>query len=250
MFFVLSKIFGVLVKPVFYLFGGVSVAPFLNSVKRRRRLLIALVCILWVFGNKGIVLSLIRGREVPAVSMTEILPMEIGVTLGGMGEYNGELKEITLTRGGNRIWSSCKLLSRDKVERLIISGGHGSLVEAYSEAYLLRKDLIEMGYSPERIIAEGTSLNTFQNAVNTKLILDSIGVSKVLLITSALHMKRAKAIFEKQGIEVVPFSTDPYTGSTIPWYQWLYPQMHSFDLWSQYLHEVVGYWVYSWKGYL
>jgi uncharacterized SAM-binding protein YcdF (DUF218 family) len=63
---------------------------------------------------------------------------------------------------------------------------------------------------PSAIIEEPRSLNTYQNALYTKTILDEKGLNRILLVTSAFHMPRSVAIFEKLGFEVIPAPTDFY----------------------------------------
>ena len=76
---------------------------------------------------------------------------------------------------------------------------------------------------------------------------------RFLLITSALHMKRAAACFKKQGLKFDVFTTDHYTmkqqkGEFTP--DALLPSINSFVVWEAYLKEAVGYRVYSLQGYL
>ena len=55
---------------------------------------------------------------------------------------------------------------------------------------------------------ETKSLNTYENALHTRQILDKNGISHIVLVTSAVHMPRALALFEKQGFSVIPAPTD------------------------------------------
>ena len=55
---------------------------------------------------------------------------------------------------------------------------------------------------------ETASRNTYENAVNSKRLLGAHGLHKVLLVTSALHMPRALALFRALGIEAAPAPTD------------------------------------------
>jgi len=57
-------------------------------------------------------------------------------------------------------------------------------------------------------LQEPNSLNTYENAVEVKKILQAKGIQRILLVTSALHMPRSLAIFQKQGIDTIPAPTD------------------------------------------
>jgi len=50
-------------------------------------------------------------------------------------------------------------------------------------------------------LQEPLSLNTYENAVNVREILDARGIRRVLLVTSAMHMPRALLIFKRQVLQ-------------------------------------------------
>ncbi len=67
------------------------------------------------------------------------------------------------------------------------------------------QDVLESAGVPrERIWLEGTSRNTYENAVYAAEILRLKGVRKVALVTEAHHMLRAEKCFRKQGLDVQP----------------------------------------------
>lgn len=70
-------------------------------------------------------------------------------------------------------------------------------------------EILKLMNIPESaIIQESLSLNTYENAVNVKQILEEKKLKKIILVTSALHIPRAYAIFKKQGIDVITAPTD------------------------------------------
>ena len=70
-------------------------------------------------------------------------------------------------------------------------------------------DLLEfMGVPRSAIIEEPQALNTYENAFYVKDILAERGLERILLVTSAMHMPRALAIFQHQGINVIAAPTD------------------------------------------
>src|SRR5690606_3210249 len=54
---------------------------------------------------------------------------------------------------------------------------------------------------------EGRSESTWENAVLSAPILREAGVKRILLVTHAFHMPRARASFAAQGFDVVPAPT-------------------------------------------
>lgn len=90
-----------------------------------------------------------------------------------------------------------------KVERkpIIISGG--ASFKRLPEAHTAKNFLVSLGIRTEDIIPEEKSRDTYENAIETKKIAQIFGFKKILLITSAYHMKRSNLIFSKY-FEVVP----------------------------------------------
>lgn len=68
----------------------------------------------------------------------------------------------------------------------------------------MRDLLVRLGVPPSDIHLEGRAKTTYENAVESRKILQSLGVRKILLVTEATHMERSVRTFRKQGIEVVP----------------------------------------------
>jgi uncharacterized SAM-binding protein YcdF (DUF218 family) len=68
--------------------------------------------------------------------------------------------------------------------------------------------LVSLGVPNSAILQDSKSLNTYQNAVNVRQIMQEQGIRRVLLVTSAMHMPRSLRIFQRQGIEAIPAPTD------------------------------------------
>ena len=62
-----------------------------------------------------------------------------------------------------------------------------------------------MGFDTKRIIYEGQSRNTFENAEFSKKLVSPKNGEVWLLVTSASHMKRSVMIFNSSGWDVVPY---------------------------------------------
>ena len=86
-----------------------------------------------------------------------------------------------------------------------LSGKEAGLAESEDMAKIAET----MGVPKDAILQDPTSLNTHENAVNVRKILDSQGIRRqVLLVTSAMHMPRSLLIFKRQGIQATPAPTD------------------------------------------
>ncbi len=100
-----------------------------------------------------------------------------------------------------RIEAAYEYLSENPGVICIASGGKGA-DEPMSEAECIREGLVSKGISPDRIIMEDKSTNTYENIRNSLEIIDSIGAERrAVIITSEFHQLRASMISKKQGLE-------------------------------------------------
>ena len=65
-----------------------------------------------------------------------------------------------------------------------------------------------LGVPKPTIIKETDSANTYENAVDVAKILKARHIARILLVTSAMHMPRALALFKHQGIEAIAAPCD------------------------------------------
>jgi len=86
---------------------------------------------------------------------------------------------------------------------LILSGG--AKANDQVEADEMYKVALDKGISPEAVLRETKSQNTYENVLHTKRLLSQHSIKgKVILVTSPYHMQRAVSCFKKQGVEVLP----------------------------------------------
>jgi len=179
---------------------------------------------------------------------------ENGIVLSGMFEYNKDLDRLSARRGSDRIWQAIQLYKKKKIKKIIITGDSGYVLKkGLHEAKQLKEVLISMGIPNKDILIESKSRNTHENAKETKALIDRLGLStnNNLLITSAMHMRRAKACFEEVGISCTPFTTDHYIvhEESISISEFI-PSVGAFNMWDRLLKEWIGYSVYGIMGYL
>ena len=86
---------------------------------------------------------------------------------------------------------------------LLVSGGAPFGDDPEAAAYKLY--LVESGVPPGAVVTEERSRDTRENALFSKKICDEKGYKKILLLTSAYHMRRAVFLFKKAGFtQIVP----------------------------------------------
>lgn len=89
--------------------------------------------------------------------------------------------------------------------RVLVSGG---IVDGETQrppcAPLMRDFLVQLGVSTKDVIVEDHSRTTWENAVESRKLLDPLGIHRVVLVSDAAHLFRAVRCFRKQGLDVVP----------------------------------------------
>ncbi len=141
--------------------------------------------------------------------LAEVPASEVMVVLGGgvSGPRLPRRPDPDLNAAGDRLWHAARVYHAGKARRIIVSGGEAPTGDG-SEAESMRLFLLDMGV-PDRVIAlEGGSGNTAGNAALTAELLAGEGIDEVILVTSALHMPRARALFEGAGLAVIPAAAD------------------------------------------
>lgn len=222
----------------------------IKTNKWRKSCKIATIGCLLFFSNNVIFKEVSRLWEIPGTPIEKVAKHDVGILLGGMFEYNGDLKRLSARRGVDRIWQGLSLYKLGKISYFLISGENGYVFDhQFNEAKQLRVNLIELGIPDSVIFIEYRSKNTFENAVKTSLLLNQkqLENKRLLLITSGLHMKRALACFEHAQLKCTPFSTDLYTGPTryYTFDDYVIPDVSVVSDWHKLIKEVVGYITYS-----
>jgi uncharacterized SAM-binding protein YcdF (DUF218 family) len=142
-----------------------------------------------------------------------VLPQKVDgvVVLGGgfEGAINLARGGYELNSGGDRYVEAAILARRFPAAKIVVSGGAGALVlEGESDAGTAPRLLIALGVAPDRLVLETRSRNTYENAVFTREMVTPKPGETWLLVTSAFHMPRAKALFDKAGFATVPWPVD------------------------------------------
>ena len=110
---------------------------------------------------------------------------------------------------------------------LLVSGGNGSsglapaaAAEEYAKADAMATALREDFGVPVRWI-EPRSRDTAENAAYSAALLHADGIRRILLVTDAMHMPRARSAFERAGMEVVSAPTMFFGREAQPLSAWL-----------------------------
>jgi uncharacterized SAM-binding protein YcdF (DUF218 family) len=214
MFFYLSKIFWFFIQPlnlaIFLLLAGLFAALL------GRRKLFAAGSVLSL-----LVLALSAWTSLGAIMLNPLeerfprppLPQKVDgiIVLGGgfEGAINLVRRGYELNAGGDRMVETAVLARRFPEAKVAVSGGNGELfLDGEGDATTAPRLLSALGVSADRLTLEDKSRNTYENAVFTKAMIMPKQGETWLLVTSAFHMPRAKALFDKAGFPTVPWPVD------------------------------------------
>ena len=135
---------------------------------------------------------------------------------------------------------------------MIVSGSGKIMNPEDKEAIFLHDYLLSIGIPKKDLIIEAESKNTRENAVNaTKILNETYKKGKFILVTSAIHMPRAKRCFKKTALAVTPFSVDHQAGPRKFIFDHLFiPDLNSLRRWKALIKEWAGFAAYKMNGYI
>ena len=207
-FFIVSKLIGALLRPDTWIIIALAVVV-LALIAQRRRLalrvasmtLLALVT-LAVLPLGNLLLQPIE-RSYPA---NPPLAGVDGIIVLGGGEdarasaYWGQMQ---FNEGGDRFAAGLALARKFPDARLLFAGGSGALRDLagadVSEASIAERFFLDQGIDPDRLLLEGRSRNTAENARLSLTLANPEADDTWVLVTSAFHMPRAMRSFEAAG---------------------------------------------------
>ncbi|HEU0230503.1 MAG TPA: YdcF family protein [Burkholderiaceae bacterium] len=148
-----------------------------------------------------------------------------------------------------RIDTAALLYRAGRAPTIILSGAalEGKVSEAQAMAHALEKQ----GIPELALIMETHSYTTHQNGTFTAAKLRALHIKRILLVTSALHMPRAMAVFRKLGVSAIaaPAPRQIYVPGQPGFAFWL-PDMRSLDASRSIIKEYVGLLVYWLRGWV
>lgn len=196
-----------LLFPPTVLVALVVVAVFLLLIRRR---VSAIACLLaglfWVLVWSLPATTLIAGgwleqRFVPQNAENYPSAQAI-VVLGGhiQGNRRNWFESYDRANVVGRETLAAELYHAGRAPLILLSGG--ALVGNISDTANMARNLQGAGVPAEAILQETESQSTVENAVMTQQTLQRLDLSRILLVTSALHMPRAMAAFDNTAINV------------------------------------------------
>ena len=264
MFVYLSKLLPLLFYPLGLGIILLIVALILEKRRSwRRGLMIAALILLWLASNRWVSYALARSLEWRHLP-TETTPQaEVIVLLGGGTEPGDPPRPMAeVNAAGDRVLYAAKLYHEGAAPIILTSGGNLEFTSDRNStpAEEMTELLLLLGVPAEAISVQPSSQNTYEDALYSAEILAIHNIDEVILVTSAMHMPRSKALFENQGIQVIPAPTD-FTVTEQNWRSafrpnlgeaviHLLPNASALNLTTNVLKEYIGMFVYGLRGWL
>jgi uncharacterized SAM-binding protein YcdF (DUF218 family) len=249
MAYLLTKLLPLLVYPLSLaiLFCLSSCLLLWNGRRRSAGLLIVLAAgLLWAASTRKAAELIMLPLERPyPPQQADAMPQAGAIVILG-GVTRGAVPGLGLTdldSGADRLLHGARLFRAGKAPLVILTGGSppGTQPEAEAMAELLAF----MGVPADQMLLEPASRNTQENGYNTLRLLQARGIRRILLVTSAFHMRRAQAVFVRLGLEVIPAATDyqlvERADSALDWL----PQANALEMSTRGLKEYFGWAVYA-----
>ena len=182
----------------------------IGLIKNKKKLIYIAIGVLYIlstpiFSNNFF--KLVEGREsrnpISAIDSADAI-----VVLSGMLEIN-EVGDSTNIEWGDpdRFFGGIASFKAGKAQKLVFTGGKMPWDKAKkTEGDVLKEYAISNGIPAEKIFVTKDVVNTAEEAVAVKELISPS--KKIILVTSAYHMYRAKRLFEKQGFIVIPYKVD------------------------------------------
>jgi len=241
MSFFLSKFLLFVIRPLVWIGVLAIYALFAKNKRNKRRTLIAALVLLLFVSNKAI-LGVVAGWYEPKSPVLK--HYDIGLLLGGFSSFNEETKALKAEFSGDRLVQTIKLYHQGTIDKILMSGGSGSLLERNQpEALYTHTYLKAINIPDSAIIIEKNSRNTKENFIYANKILNSLNKpnAKILVITSAWHIPRTKLLAEKQGMKNIDYYPTNSLNDNFTVEDYLLPQSSAIFGWELLIKEWVGY---------
>jgi uncharacterized SAM-binding protein YcdF (DUF218 family) len=250
MFFILSKILFFLIMPFTWVVLLLIWAWLTKRPRLKKRLLIVVISLVVLLTNPFLFRSTALWLQAPKASLPAGKVYEAGIILGGLSGYD-KFNSGHFGPSADRFIQTANLYHRGIIKKIIISSGNGTLdKDSWPEAIYLREQFLENGVQDSAIIMETKSRNTYENAVFSKRISDSLHLQQpLLLITSAFHMRRSMLCFKKAGLSCIAYPCDyKVVAQKFSLGNIIMPDPGLLFEWSVYVKEFIGLAVYRLTG--
>ena len=235
----LHKILPLIASPLFLIIFLIILGTIFKSKKITLfGIVILIFCSLPIISNK---LITYLEKDYTLQDASTINNADAIVVLSGMIKTIKVNDKLKYEFGGavDRILSGIDLFKNNKASLLILTKGQLPWSLGMPEGEYLKEFAIKLGVPEESILLTDNVQNTDQEAKSIKKLLNS-NDAKVILVTSAFHMPRAKKVFEASNIKVIPFAVDFISSHQKLTFMSFMPSPYALSDTSLFLREMIG----------
>jgi len=243
----LHKILPTFVLPIILLI----IVILIGLIKNKKKLIYIAIGVLYIlstpiFSNNFF--KLVEGSEYRKPINT-IDSADAIVVLSGMLGIS-EVGDSSYIEWGDpdRFFGGIALFKAGKAKKVVFTGGKMPWDKAKkTEGDVLKEYAISNGIPSEKVFVTKDVENTADEAVAVKELISPS--KRIILVTSAYHMYRAKRLFEKQGFEVIPYKVDYIFSNNkdVTFLDFL-PSANNLELTEIGIREIIGRIFYLVKG--
>jgi uncharacterized SAM-binding protein YcdF (DUF218 family) len=211
----LNRVADVLFEPLFVALALLVLSYALSKRAPRAGFALpgAAAALLWTLSAPAVSNRLQRSlEEPPLTSMKPDVTYDAVIVLGGAvnATVTRETGSIAFSQEVERVLTGFDLLRTNRARSAILSGGlwPGMPPDLEPESRITARQLEAWGIERSRLVVEERSTNTHENAVESTRIVRAQGWTRVLLVTSAAHMQRARGCFTREGLAVDTLAVD------------------------------------------
>ena len=239
----INKILPIIVSPL-----GLIIILLFFGVFRKRMLpsmiaLILLIILSLPIVSRHLIKFLEQGYTL--ISPNNVDTADTVIVLSGMIRTIKQNNEIyyEFSDAVDRVFAGIELLKLNKAQKIILTRGKLPWSLGMPEGEFLAQFVKSQGINKNQVILTEVVQNTNDEAIAVSKILPKN--SKIILVTSAFHMPRAKTVFENQNLKVIPYAVDFRLGEKKMDVLDFLPQANAFKDSSFYFREIIGRAYYS-----
>ena len=187
----------------------------------------------WLLGQ------LISAGYSSPVEQSELVGVQAIVVLdASTNRYGADDIEINVLsrQSAVRALEAVRVYRRIEPPLVVVSGGAYTHVGKMPEGDAIRQVLVAAGVPANRVVLDSMSRNTREHAANVPVILRARGVTRIALVTSSVHMRRAMRDFAGTGLSVVPAPAPLNVPAITDWW----PRTTALDRSMEAWYEVFG----------
>lgn len=238
--------------------GLLALVVWLCIRKKRQLALVPTLAfvVITVIGNTPLTARMLAALERPyARKDWGALPVcDAVVMLGGTHRPSRmDVFGFDLAAVGDRVITAAELVRQHKAPVLVLSSGGmlegGKMIPG---SLLLERWLKAWGVPQAPILHLGACNDTRDEAARTMALMRERKWKRILLVTSANHLRRSEGVFRKAGVDVVCVGCDfEGIGALESENQYfLTPQIEPFSRLNQVVHEWIGWYYYRLRGWI